>query len=120
MRKLQYFSDEISKIEREIRALNERKQFFEEVNRIGLLVSTADEDRIIRDKKSRGKYLTLYRVAEYFVRSQSPPKTKNILNYLRMAFSDNRNETTLRSHLRRLKEEGHLMYDEHTRSWGLP
>ena len=120
MHNTDYFDRAIAQLDKNIAELTKRRLFFEEIRNLGLSISTLSQREIAQSGKSYNKYRTLFYVVQYLQDSRTTAKTKNILNFIRNGFSDNRNERTIRSHLKRLRDERHLCYDNRTKTWSLP
>jgi len=79
----------------------------------------------MRDEESLGgrsleKTRTLAQARFILSSEPDPIPTAVLLRRMTTEFADARNETTLRSHLRRLRIEKKLKYDEIRKVWSLP
>ncbi|HIG22736.1 hypothetical protein [Henriciella sp.] len=114
----EYLRRRISEVEADINRLQRYRTF---------LIALAQRENFPVDPrgltpitpKTEGKFATL-RIAMELLGHGTPLPTKNIINFFRNGAGDRRNETTIRSHLRRLRDEGHLQYCQKTRKWSLP
>lgn len=115
-----YIRSKISEIDHQIAQLHDQRKFFDQLSKQSVIPNTLTEQEIVRTKKSHGKYRTLFGVVSCIRDDKHSASTRSILNFLRKGLGDERNEVTLRSHLRRLREEGHLCYDIKNKVWSLP
>ncbi len=118
MNDAKYYRQKIAEVDRQISELQRYKRFLSELSRDTKLLNDRNQRELITAKNA-GKFATLRSVIELLAHGR-PKQTKEILRFLSKSLNDRRNERTLRSHLTRLKNEGHLVCDDQSGLWTLP
>lgn len=113
-----YLQKRVSEVDAQIAKLREYRGFLVNLQMHGIYPTVPEKDGKLT-AKSEGKLVTLRCVID-LLSGGAPLPTKTIIQYLRNGVDDRRNEITLRSHLRRLRDEGHLRYNEQSKKWSLP
>lgn len=72
------------------------------------------------DVRNIEKLKTLGRAREVLVEKNRPLSTPELMRLIQVPRSETRNPITVRSHLRRLRMEGFLKFDEASKRWSLP
>ena len=115
-----YIESRIAEIDAAAAGLATKKRFYQQLLMKGVYPVLPESPTKVLNPKNEGKLITLRCVIDFIENGKLPPTTKHILRYLREGVKDRRNEVTVRSHLRRLRDEGHLLYNPEDKTWSLP
>ena len=109
----------IQKLNAQIDALTRERDDLCSVRQNGLL-SEAAKNKSLKDRRSVGKLRTLSLATEFIIEANIACTTRAMISFFRNARHDIRSGDTIRSHLRRLRDDGLLEFNQKTKQWSLP